>query len=156
MGATTSTTEVNFATQCQTNCTDWATWPLPPQAPTNYSINGGSATGTVTDNVTGLVWQREATYYVWASAQTYCAGLNLGGASVGTWRLPTSIELLSLVDDTQYGPAINRTAFPNTQSSSFWSWSPYVYYSGYAWDVAFYDGRGYYDTSNGSYVRCVY
>ena len=51
--------------------------------PRSYTDNGN---GTITDNVTGLVWQKEDdnTTRTWAAAGTYCDGLILGGQS--DWR----------------------------------------------------------------------
>jgi hypothetical protein len=54
--------------------------------------------GTVTDNVTGLMWQQASPLsgYAWADAVAYCSTLTLAGHS--DWRLPTLIELYSIVD----------------------------------------------------------
>ena len=133
----------------------WANWHVPAQPPSNYT----SGSGAVTDNVTGLVWQQPAASltYTWPAAITYCQGLSLGGVSAGGWRLPTRIELLSIVDSTKSNPAINQAFFPNTSANLFWSSSPYVYSAGLAWVVNFYDGSSYYtDTSNSHSVRCVH
>jgi hypothetical protein len=91
----------------------------------------------------------------WADAQTYCQNLNLGGYSSG-WRLPTLIELESVVNDSVYNPAIDTTAFPGTPSYWFWSSSPYAYATSGAWVVNFVFGYTLtYDTSNTYRVRCV-
>ena len=63
--------------------------------PPNYTDNGD---GTVTDNVTGLVWQqahneKRIGFY---DAKRVCQNLNLGGRS--DWRLPNIKELFSLAD----------------------------------------------------------
>jgi hypothetical protein len=100
-------------------CVDpsWAEWPM-PNGPTDvaagapnlesYTDNGDQ---TVTDNVTGLMWQQAIApgTYSYAAALAYCPTLTLGGHS--DWRLPSIIELISLVD---YGSstAINGTYFP--------------------------------------------
>ena len=74
------------------------------------------------------------------------------------WRLPTVKELQTLVNYgvASPGPTIDTTWFPNTQGSYYWSSSPYVGYSNYAWYVDFgdgYVGNGYrYD---GNHVRLV-
>jgi hypothetical protein len=96
--------------------------------------------GTVTDNVTGLVWQRDvdANSYTWRDAQSYCQSLNLGGDYTG-WRVPTLIELESIVDYGRTYPAINVIAFPST-TASFWSSTPYAYDTSYMWEVFFSDG----------------
>ncbi|MGK5093896.1 DUF1566 domain-containing protein [Deltaproteobacteria bacterium TL4] len=68
-----------------------------------------------TDNVTGLLWQKQddATTRTWADAGTYCSGLNLGGYSSG-WRLPTPRELMSIANYDSFSPAING---PSTQGN---------------------------------------
>jgi hypothetical protein len=116
-----------------------------------------STPGVVVDKVTGLMWQRDvpASSYTWADAKSYCAGLSLAGHL--DWRLPTSIELVSLVDFTRSSPAIDVTAFPNTPSAYFRSSSPVAGDADFAWVVDFYDGRS---SSNDGVdyayrVRCV-
>ena len=119
----------------------------------NYTDNKD---GTVTDNVTGLMWQQAvpATRYTWASAVVLCPTLTLAGHS--DWRLPSRIELVSIVDVEQSNPTISGKYFPSTPAYSFWSSSPDAGLSSNAWLVAFYVGNtNSYDVSNTSYVRCV-
>lgn len=69
------------------------------------------------------------------------------------WRLPTADELQSIVDySVAYpGPTVDGTWFPNTPSYSYyWTSSPYVGGSYYAWGVAFgYGLVSYNDRGNG-------
>ncbi len=52
--------------------------------------------GTVTDTVTGLMWQqRTAGPMTWEAAQRYCAQLELGG---GGWRAPNEKEFKTFSD----------------------------------------------------------
>ena len=96
--------------------------------------------GTVVDTATGLMWTREtiATDKTWSEAKAAAAAVALGGFT--DWRLPTRKELLTLVDDTRYNPAIDTTLFqcdPNRYwSSTVDAGSP----SGYAWVVYFNHG----------------
>ena len=108
-----------------------------------YTINPPSYTdnldGTITDNVTTLVWQQQVvtTFVTWADAITYCDNLILGGRA--DWRLPSRIELVSLIDNSRLNPSINTTYFiaPNLHL-----WSSTTYYDsptadGYrAWEIA--------------------
>jgi hypothetical protein len=125
---------------------------------------------TVTDTMTGLVWQREGdgpragcfdfgTFWQcpWAAAEAYCASLTLGGVS--GWRLPALMELMTLVNVTKSNPAIDQTAFPNTPSNGFWTASPGT--RDYRWLVRFNDGRSETATTGTEYlrtyqVRCVH
>jgi hypothetical protein len=146
------------------DCLDpnWAEWPIPNSqddvtggAPNlqNYTDNGD---GTVTDNVTGLMWQQAVPgTYSWEQAVAYCPMLMLAG--YGDWRLPSLIELVSIVDYGQANPSINVTYFPSTPASYFWSSTPVASSPGAAWSVHFQYGElfGNRATSNGFDVRCV-
>jgi len=121
--------------------------------------DGGTASSveTVTDNWTGLTWQRQiaANAFGYAKAGTYCAQLGNG------FRLPTTKELFSLIDPTAYSPAIDGNAFPNTPSAVFWASTP-VYASSSLYCVNFDEGAtSIQDSYNGSAdgpmanVRCV-
>ncbi len=122
--------------------------------PPSYTDNGD---GTITDNVTGLVWQKQddATARTWDNAVTYCSDLTLGGQI--DWRLPSQIELISIIDNGVYNPSINTTFFPGTVSStSYWSSTAGAYGTSGAWGVGFHVGfsdSSYKAYSN--YVRCV-
>ena len=97
---------------------EWSQTGTPPDAPVAYTIG----TATVTDGITGLMWQREeAGAFGWDEARTFCTRLTLEGHS--DWRLPTRIELVSIVDTSRFAPAINLTAFPST-TERFWTSTP--------------------------------
>jgi len=113
------------------------------------------ANGTVYDTRTKLTWQREAeeTEYTQSDAASYCTSLSLAG---GGWRLPSVDELLTLIDPTEYNPAVDPTAFPNARSGSCWSSTPYVGMAGHMWIVYFLEGFA--NRSSVSikwYARCV-
>ena len=59
------------------------------------------------------------------------------------WRLPNIAELQTIVERENVSPAINGTLFPNTLNNGFWSSSPYVGNSNYAWYVNFSNGLVY-------------
>ncbi|MBI5102577.1 MAG: DUF1566 domain-containing protein [Nitrospirae bacterium] len=130
----------------------------------DYTINPPSFTdngnGTITDNVTGLLWQKQddGTTRAWDAAGPYCSGLNLGDKT--GWRLPTDMELMSIVDYSQVSPPINATYFPDTKLSGYWisNTSPVAPY--YPWYVSFSPGSpggiGQGDNSYPWYTRCVW
>ncbi len=126
------------------------------QAPSNFTDNGN---GTVTDTVTGLMWQKQddATGRTWEQAISYCEDLSLGGFT--DWRLPNIKELGALVDFTKAtSPVINTTYFPGTQSSYYWSSTTYVSGSTSAWYVQFSNVGGVGSLGNKAdfhYARCV-
>jgi hypothetical protein len=111
----------------------------------------------VRDTKTNLMWQDNSdasnTSYRWEEAIEFCQNLSFSGYN--DWRLPNINELLSIVDDTKYSPAIIEV-FTNTRSSYYWSATTSAHDKSNAWDVYFYYGSsGYSNKSNSRYVRCV-
>ncbi|MFC1857034.1 DUF1566 domain-containing protein [Thermodesulfobacteriota bacterium] len=84
----------------------------------NLVLNGD---GTVTDTVTGLMWQETMASgtYTWQEALAYAEGLTL--AEYTDWRLPNRNELQTLVDYSRYNPAIDLLLAAQTVSSYYWS-----------------------------------
>lgn len=94
---------------------NFALWPIPklPLGGDQYDLTDQ----TVLDRTTGLEWQRHVEDRVpddWSFH--YCATLELDG---GGWRLPTRVELTTIVDYTRRLPAIDTDAFPNTPNAPF-------------------------------------
>lgn len=133
-------------------------------APAALVDNGN---GTVTDNSTGLIWQKcsagqnndgtcggTVSYYNSDQALSYCSALSLGGRD--DWRLPNVKELKSLIDNTSYSPAIDAVSFPNTSAYYYWASTTLAGITGNAWFVLFDDG---YVQATAKYslmaVRCV-
>jgi hypothetical protein len=112
-----------------------------------------NANGTVTDNLTGLVWLKNANcagQKTWSDALAGAAALASGscgltdGSTVGQWRLPTIKELNSLVNAGAIDPALPAGhPFTGVQSSNYWSSTAYAPLADYAWvvrlDVGFVD-----------------
>jgi len=112
--------------------------------------------GSVTDNLTGLVWMQNANCRNDVSrdvaltfAQTIFdgyggvpgedCGLN-DGSVAGDWRLPNRFELESLLDLSQQDPALPiGHPFQNVQSSYYWtsSYNSYFKNLGVGWAVSF-------------------
>lgn len=98
-------------------------WPSP-----RFNDNGD---GTVTDNLTGLIWLKLAECFgmrAWEQALADANGLMAGSCglsdgSVATdWRLPNVKELLSLVDYSEFNPALTQAhPFTDVQNSTYWS-----------------------------------
>ena len=124
----------------------------------DFTDNGD---GTITDNVTGLMWQKEDDNIsrTWESSIMYCEGLSLSNYS--DWRLPNPKELKSIVDYTTYSPAIDLTYFPNTiilfpNGWFYWSSTTLVNFTSDAWYVEYASGFvGSEPKSSSGYVRCV-
>ena len=107
----------------------------------HYAIDGE----VVTDNFTGLTWQRGKSpgLLEWSSAQEYCSSLTLNGT--GGFRLPTQSELASSVDEAQVGGAINGDAFPDNpvgcKDPAYWFWAAEKSeVGGTAWGLSYCDG----------------
>ncbi len=112
--------------------------------------------GVVVDRVTGLIWQRNLPekFYTFEAAQRQCDGLDLAGHR--DWRLPSRIELVSLLDTTRIQPSIDMAAFPSTPIDWFWTSSLSADNPGAAWYVYFYFGYPKTDDKTNSFsVRCV-
>jgi hypothetical protein len=127
------------------------------------------------DPVSGLCWQDppSAEYVGWSEARAYCAGLSLGGAGEGEWRLPDIGELQSLVAgcpeamdhrcDELEGPGMMGCYLPPDVSGPcgwYWSASEGSSVAGrlYAWVVFFDDPDSVEvltDIPSTIYARCV-
>jgi hypothetical protein len=110
----------------------------------------------VIDRLTGLMWQRRpsSTLMTWPKAQQACAELSLAGQR--DWRLPSRIELVSLLDTRRTQPSIDVEAFPGTPSDWFWTSSRAADDPNSAWYVYFYFGYPRTDdVTNAFSVRCV-
>lgn len=118
-------------------------WPNP-----RFIDNGD---GTVTDNLTGLVWLKNAscigmrTWYralVWDCKRLATGLCGLTDNSIpGDWRLPNIEELLSLVDRGQFSPALpSENPFTGVQASYYWSSTTSVSNTRFAWYLWFEDG----------------
>ena len=125
-----------------------------------FTDNGN---GTVTDNLTGLIWLKEANcwgHVTWSQALTYAHGLVNGqcgltdGSIAGDWRLPNVKEMASLIDYDYYNPPMHMSyLFTNVQPYTYWSSTTDTNDSFYAWHVSMiYGGVGGAWKTNTNYV----
>jgi len=111
--------------------------------------------GTVTDQVTGLMWVQCSEGQSWelkegevscvgvASEYTWDIALSLAKTKVfagySDWRLPNIKELASLISEDRYDPAINIVIFPQTSTfPGFWSGTPYLIGSGRSTQIVYF------------------
>ena len=88
-----------------------------PKNPLSYTGNGD---GTVSDNVTGLMWQQaDGGEMTWEAAAAYAAGLALGGHQ--DWRLPTAHEAYSIMKHGAINPALDTAAFSASAAEYWWT-----------------------------------
>lgn len=135
----------------RSRCLDaaWALWPM-PRSPV-YALSQG----LVTEATTGLVWEGGpgAGPVPLDAARSRCDALTLGGFT--DWRLPSRIELISLLE-LSHSPTLDVTAFPGAPAASFWTASPVASTSGRQWAVGFGDGAvSPLDVSSAAWARCV-
>jgi hypothetical protein len=119
----------------------------------SYTINGG---GTALDLNTNLMWQREddSIMRTWFEADNYCSEINLGGYT--DWRLPSKRELIGIVNYGRFSPAIDRSSFPNTKNTHYWTLSKMTCSDGDPWSVDFTSGYcNLLSPSTRAFTRCV-
>jgi len=117
-----------------------ATWPSP-----RFVVNGNC----VTDNLTGLMWAKDAHLAgmkLWNNALSYVNNLSLCGFV--DWRLPNSLEIGSLIDYSSYSPALSAGhPFIYVQPSKYWSSSTATSYdTAYAWISGLIEGDRLFDS----------
>jgi len=127
----------SYATNDDGDLEKGVAWPSP-----RFTDNGN---GTVTDNLTGLIWLQNANAFgarTWATALTDCATLNSGEAGLtdgsveGDWRLPNRFEIESLLDLGRWNPPLpSGHPFTGIQLANYWSSSTCMSSTGYAFSL---------------------
>jgi hypothetical protein len=123
-----------------------AAWPA-----TRFTPNSD---GTVTDNLTGLIWLKNAGCFaptLWATALTDVNQLASGACGLtdnskpGDWRMPNLNELESLIDPSASTPALTPgNPFSNVSNAIYWTSTSYFggeTGSPDAWAIRMGDGR---------------
>jgi hypothetical protein len=130
-----------------------STEPAPPEISNIHSEEKSSSNyhdnndGTVTDTRTGLTWMRCALGQTWDASKMTCIGTASGITwqkakamdykypNINGWRLPSLVELKSILDSSRTSPAIDTLVFPETPSAYFWTNE--IELSSTAWGVDF-------------------
>ncbi len=126
---------------------------------TSFSISHftDNGNGTITDNYTGLIWQKvtSTSTMTWEEALAYASGLSLAGKT--DWRIPNVKELQSLNDEKMSKPSFNRSYFPNVSSGNYWSSTTLLSQTPVqAWDINVdYGLVSYSDKTVKEFVICV-
>jgi len=126
----------------------WACWPMPnpadsPDEVPHHASYTDLGNGAVLDNITCLVWEQAnpSTAGTWQDSFDRCAALaEEGFAGFDDWRLPTRVEMASIVDVTR-----GRTGYADVFDVT----------SGYyvtGWNAGGPGDWNYFPTAN---VRCV-
>ena len=102
-----------------------------------------NADGTVRDNLTGLIWLKDANCFgtkTWTSALNDCNSLADGlcgltdGSSAGDWRLPNVKELQSLVNFGRSNPCLpDAHPFTGVQAAQYWTSTTVADFPDSAW-----------------------
>jgi len=116
------------------------TWPSP-----RFTVSGDC----VMDNLTGLIWTKDANLpnsekKTWQQALDYVTQLNSNGGLCGytDWHLPNVNELESLINLGEANTAmwLNTLEFINVKADSYWSSTTYALYKDAAFNISMLDG----------------
>lgn len=92
----------------------------------------------VEDLSTHLIWQArdDGSTYARDAAAAYCEALETSDGAAGSWRLPTVVELATLIDSAQQEPSIDP-AFEGTDPGGYWNSTPVASGPVQGWTVRF-------------------
>ena len=110
-----------------------------PYPHTRFVKNGN---GTITDKLTGLMWEISPSQYTYNWFQAFGRIVELNATKLGgynDWRLPNIIELRSLANmNNILSEFLNQSGFNNIERSSYWSSTSRDFQS--AWYMSTTDG----------------
>lgn len=99
--------------------------------------------GTLTDLVTGLMWDQDANRFngTWTSGLSSVAALTLGGHD--DWRMPNVNEMISLanVSYDYNSDWLTAVGFSNVQAADYWTSTTYANITSNAWLIATFDNN---------------
>jgi hypothetical protein len=152
-----STTTYPPAPGCPAGNHTWACWAPTPATggipASRYSVVTLCGDVAITDTNTHLMWTKngEPGTYTWVAAAAACTASRRAGFS--DWRLPSSNELMSLVDYANDMQIFNPVFAPSPPA--LWSSTPVATQAGDAWTL--YASGGVYSQSvlDAEGVRCV-
>lgn len=180
-------TEAPVRATGQKGCYNGTAWVTPCSSPSPAGQDGAltpgvawpaprftdNTDGTVTDNLTGLIWLKNADCnggrFSWSNAMNSAADLGAGtcglsdGSVPGDWRLPTVDEMISLLDREYFSPSLSNAQgtgkwaegdiFSNVHSDyGYWTSTGYAALAKYSWQV----DLGYGTVSGQSYNNIYY
>lgn len=119
---------------------------------------GTPVSGTVLDNATNLVWQTSAQGSVGSAAAATNCNTNTAALPGSGWRMPNVRELFSITYRTPGSvPPIDTSVFFGTNTSTFWTATPYQNSGTQNWyfDFNFSGTDAGQLTTNNSKYRCV-
>ncbi len=125
----------------------------PQQIPNHFTDNSD---GTVTDNLTGLIWQKSpfADTLTWEESLNYADTLSLNGLT--DWRLPNIKELQSINDESRINPSLNTAYFNTGNAKKYWSSTTLPNQTSKAWYLFTQFGITTYDTKTAKhYIICL-
>jgi hypothetical protein len=95
-------------------------WDKNLPSPTRFNVLASFNNQAVRDDNTGLVWEKtpSSTLVGWESAGFDCLNKNVGGTR--GWRLPSIVELASLINPTLPPPYVPTSIF-TVQIGPYWS-----------------------------------
>lgn len=123
--------------------------------PLNFALD---TENSATDRNTHLMWQRSgsAAAMTWSEAGAYCRDLALDGYN--DWRLPSFLELTTIVNYGAANPAIASEVFPGTSLDNYWTASEWTGQNPelYAGVVNFAYGEAHpLEKATGAFTRCT-
>jgi hypothetical protein len=145
----------SFATGDDGDLEQGVAWPVP-----RFTDNDD---GTITDNLTGLMWEKvlSSATRTWAQAVDYAENLTLAGYA--DWHLPNINQLESITSSSSpsWETWLEGEGFENVTEGVYWSSTSYAPATPYAWFIittAFWQGAYQYyqdkNTSGSGFGQC--